>query len=193
MHVRKIPWRFLLPGVIFPMSIVTWVRYYLSVRAFDDSPASWYWYGGLLSACLNFPAYVYSAPAQPLHKFGITLGRLWIQPRNVMFFLLVFVFWYWVGTKVESWTGAKTTLLVRERPGRVTLILYALGVTLWIFVAVATAYDLALMAHVSSWFALRYLFVDPELMAVTEFLWSVILAVYYFRRFVRDVELKAAA
>jgi hypothetical protein len=192
MHVRKIPWRFLLPGVIFPMSIMTWVRYYLSVRAFDDSPAPWYWYGGLLSACLNFPAYVYSAPAEPLYKFGIRLGRLWIQPRNVMFFLLVFVFWYWVGTKVESWTGAKTTLLVRERPGRATLILYALGATVWILIAAGTTYQFAYMVRVSSWYALRYLFVDPHLMAVTEFLWSIVLSAYYCRSFARGLRGRTA-
>lgn len=110
-----------------------------------------------------------------------------------MFFLLVFVFWYWVGTKVEFWTGAKTMPTVRERPRRVTFILYALGATLWILVAGGTTYQFAYMMRVSGWYAPRYLFVDPHLMAVTEFLWSVILAVYYSRRFVRDLKLKLTA
>ncbi len=101
MRLRKIPWRFLLPGVIFPMSVATWVQYYLSVRASDDSPAPWYWFGSPISAWLNFPAYVYSAPAQPLARFGVRLGRLWVQPRIVTFFLLVLVFWYWIGIRLS--------------------------------------------------------------------------------------------
>jgi hypothetical protein len=58
------------------MSIVTWVQYYLTVRASDDSPAPWYWYGGALSAWLNFPAFVYSAPAQAFYRLGIRVGKL---------------------------------------------------------------------------------------------------------------------
>src|SRR5579859_7853155 len=116
MRLRKIPWRFLLPGVIFPMSVATWVQYHLSVRASDDAPAPWYWFGSPVSAWLNFPAYVYSAPVQPLARFGIRLGRLWVQPRIVTFFLLVFVFWYWVGIRVESWRAATIRHPAGEQP-----------------------------------------------------------------------------
>jgi len=192
MRIRKIPWRFLLPGVIFPMSVATWVQYYLSVRASDDSPAPWYWFGGRVSAWLNFPAYVYSAPAQPFTRFGIRLGGLWVQPRIVTFFFFVLVFWYWVGIRVESWRAAETTDLIDEKPSR-TYVLYALGAALWILVAVGTAWDVASVVHAYSWYGLRYLYGDWELLHSAQFLWSVILAVYYSRRFVREFKLKATA
>src|SRR5579864_576847 len=98
--------RYLLPGIIFPFSLGSWIAYYLSVRASDDSPAPWYWYGSLLSACLNFPAFIYSAPAQPLWHLGIRLGKLWIEPRMVVFFLVVIVFWFWIGARIESYSAA---------------------------------------------------------------------------------------
>ena len=192
MRLRKIPWRFFLPGVIFPLSVVTWVQYYLSVRASDDTPAPWYWFGSQLSAWLNFPAYVYSAPAQPLARFGIRLGRLWVQPRIVTFFLLVFVFWYWVGVRVESWRAAKATDPVDEKPGR-KFVLHALVAALWIFVAFGAAWDFASVVHAYSWYSLRHLYGDWELLHATQLLWSVILAVYYSRRFVRDFRVKATA
>lgn len=190
MRLRKIPWRFLLPGVIFPMSVATWVQYYLSVRASDDSPAPWYWFGSPISAWLNFPAYVYSAPAQPLARFGVRLGRLWVQPRIVTFFLLVLVFWYWIGIRVESWRAPKATDPVDEKPSG-TYVLYALGAALWILVAFGTAWDVASVVHTSSWYSLRYLSGDWELLHVTQFLWAVILAVYYSRRFVSGLKSKA--
>jgi hypothetical protein len=180
MRTRKIPWRFLLPGLIFPMSIVSWVQYYLSVRASDDSPAPWYWFGSPLSAWLNFPAYVYSAPAQPLDRFGIRLGRLWVHPRILMFFLLVIVFWYWAGIRVESWRAARTKDSVDEKPSR-AFVLYALGAVLWIFVAFGTAWDFASAVHL---YSLRSLgrHGDWDLLQITHFLWSAILAAYYARR-----------
>jgi hypothetical protein len=184
MRLRNTPWRFLLPGVIFPMSIVTWVQYYSSVRASDDSPAPWYWYGGPLSAWLNFPAFVYSAPAQAFYRLGIGVGKLWIEPRIVTFFLLVFAFWYWVGTRVESWTAQATTNTVYEKPSRVMYVLYGLGAALWTLVAIGTVYDLVSMVHVSSWYGLRHLYRDSELMSLAQCLWSLILAVYYSRKFV---------
>jgi len=192
MRIRKIPWRFLLPGVIFPMSVMTWVEYYRSVRASDDSPAPWYWYGGPLSAWLNFPAFVYSAPAQPLVTFGIRLGRLWIQPRIVTFFLLVFVFWYWIGSRIESWAAPQTVRAGGERPSRVRHVLYAVGAALWILISVGTTYELAFMMHVSSWYSLRYLYSDRELLDLAQFLWSTILATYYCRRFARGLRAKMA-
>jgi len=184
MRLRKIPWRFLLPGVIFPMSILSWVQYYLSVRASDDSPAPGYWFGSPLSAWLNFPAYVYSAPAQPLARFGIRLGKLGVQPRIVMFFSLVIVFWYWVGTKFESLAASKETNSVPASPGRALLVLNVLGATLWMLIAVGTAHDLAFVVEVSR-HSRHYIYGDRELLSVTEFLWSVVLAAYYSRGFLR--------
>ena len=185
MRLRKIPWRFLLPGVIFPMSIGTWVQYYLSVRASDDSPAPWYWFGGPVSAWLNFPAYVYSAPAQPFIRFGIRLGRLWVQPRIVTFFLLVFVFWYWVGTKVESLAAPKDTNAVGPKPKRARRVLHVLGAALWILIAVGTAHDLAFVVEVSR-HSRHYIYGDRELLNLTQFFWSLVLAVYYSRRLARE-------
>src|ERR1017187_947501 len=190
MHVRKIPWRFLLPGVIFPLSITTWVQYKLSVRASDDAPAPWGWYGNPFSAWLNFPAYVYSAPAQMLFRLGIRLGKLWIEPRIVTFFLFVFVFWYWVGTRIERRAAPRATDPTPHGLSRLRQILNALGADLWILVTIGTAYDLAYMVHVLSWYSLRYLYGDWELLKVTQFLWSVILAVYYSGRFVRGLHIK---
>src|ERR1700678_554877 len=187
MRLRNIPWRFLLPGLIFPMSIVTWVEYCQSVRASDDSPAPWSWYGGLLNACLNFPALVYSSPAQAFYRLGISVGKLWIEPRILTFFLLVCVFWYWVGSKLQSGVRQGTTHTVSEKRSRVVLVLHALGAALWILVAVGTAYELAFVVHASSRYGLRYLYHlyrDSELMSLAQFLWSVILAVYYSRKFV---------
>jgi hypothetical protein len=185
MHLRNIPWRFLLPGVIFPMSIASWVQYCLSLRASDDSPAPWSWYGGQLSAWLNFPAFIYSAPAQAFFRFGIRVGKLRVEPRIVTFFLFVFVFWYWVGTRVESWAAQGAAQRAYEKPSRLMHILYALGAALWILVVVGTAHDLASMVHVSSWYGLRYVYRDSELISLSQCLWSVILAVYYSRKFVR--------
>ena len=190
MSIRKIPWRFLLPCVIFPMSVATWVQYYLSMRASDDAPAPWYWFGSPVSAWLNFPAYAYSAPAQPLARFGIRLGRLWVEPRIVTFFLLVFLFWYWVGIRVESWRAAKTTDPADEKPSG-TDVVYVLGAFLWISVAFGTAWDIASVVHASSSYSLRYLYGDWELLHGIQFLWAVILAVYYTRRFLRDLRVKA--
>jgi predicted permease len=193
MQMRKVPWRFLLPVVIFTMSITTWVQYYLSVRASDDSPAPWYWYGGLLSACLNFPAYVYSAPTQPLHRFGIKLGSLWIEPRVITFFVIVFAFWYWVGSRIESWATSETMHSVRKKPSRATQVPYALGAVLWVLVTIGTSYDIASTVQVSSWHGLRYLYGDRGLMIATQLLWSVLLALYYFRQFARGLGVRTKA
>ena len=183
----------MLPGVIFPISIATWVQHYLSVRASDDSPAPCYWFGSPFSAWLNFPAYVYSAPTQPLARFGIRLGRLGVQPRIVTFFLLVFVFWYWVGVRVESWRAAKATDPVHEKPNRAYVHYALLGAVLWILVAFGTAWDFASLVHASSWYSLRYLSGDWELLHVTQFLWSVVLAGYYFRRLARGFHVSPMA
>jgi hypothetical protein len=185
MSLRNTPWRFLLPGVIFPMSIVTLMQYYLSFRASDDSPAPWCWYGGRLSAWLNFPAFIYSAPAQVLFRWGFRLGKLWIEPRMVAFFLLLVVFWYWAGATIESWAAQGAAQRAYEKPSRLMHVLYALGAALWMLVVVGTAYDLASMVHVSSWYGLRYLYRDSELMSLAQCLWSVLLAVYYSGKFVR--------
>jgi hypothetical protein len=72
-------------------------------------------------------------------------------------------------------------------------IFYGLGAALWILVVVGTAYDLASMVHISSWHALRYLYRDSELMSLAQCLWSVILAVYYSRKFVRGYRERAKA
>jgi len=191
--MRKIPWRFLLPGVIFPMSIVSWVQYHLSVRASDDSPAPWSWYGGLLSACLNFPAFVYSAPAQALFRLHLRVGKLWIEPRIVTFFLIVFVFWYWVGTRAESLAAPRTTQRTYAKPTRMMRVLFAIGAALWILVAIGTAYDFASMVPVSGWYGLRYLYRDWELMSLAQVFWSVILGAYYSRKFVLGFRVRAMA
>jgi hypothetical protein len=184
MNIRKIPWRFLLPTVILPMSVVTWVQYYLSVRASDDSPAPWYWYGGALSAWLNFPAYVYSAPAQPFVRFGIRLGKLWVEPRILAFFVLVFVFWYWVGTRIESWAAPRPASPIRKKTSRVIQILYVLGAALWALEALALAYELVFVVDVAR-HSRHYMYGYRELLDVAQFLWSVILAVYYSRALAR--------
>jgi len=177
--------------VIFPTSVATWVQYYLSVRAADDSPAPWYWYGGLLSALLNFPAHVYSAPAQALFKFGIRFGKLWIEPRIVTFFLLVFVFWYWVGTGIESLVASKAAPCSGKN-NRVRQVLYALGTALWVLIALGTAYELASVVDVarhSGWHIYR----AQEVLDVTQFLWSVVLAVYFSSRLVHETRVRATA
>jgi len=193
MRVRNIPWRFVLPGVIFPASIAGWVQYGLSARASDDVPVQWYWYGSPFSALLNFPAYVYSAPAQMLFRFGVRVGNLWIEPRVVTFFVLVFVFWYWVGARLESWAAPKSIPLVREGKGRLTPVLYALGAALWALVTLGTIYDLLHMVHIYSWDRLRNFAGDWELLKIGQLLWGVILAVYCCSRLVRDVRLRHAA
>jgi hypothetical protein len=193
MHLRKMPWRYFLPGVIFPMSIATWVQYYLSARASDDAPAPWYWYGGPLSAWLNFPAYVYSTPAQPLVRFGIRLGGLWLEPRVVTFFLLVFMFWYWVGTHAESWGAAKIPPQVGEKPSRVRRALYSFGAIVWIWVTIGTVLRVASMVHRLSWYGLRYVYRDAELLVLAQLFWSAILAVYYSRKFVQGLQARMAA
>lgn len=191
MRLQNIPWRFLLPSVIFPMSIVTWVQYHLSVRASDDVPAPWSWYGGPFSAWLNFPAFVYSAPAQAFVRVGLRVGKLWIEPRIVAFFLLVLVFWQWVGTRIEHLSAPKATNQVRQRVSQMRRVLYALGAALWILLTVGTAYDMVSQVRLSSWYGLRHLYGDRELLDVAQFLWSSILAVYYSRKFVRGVRARA--
>jgi len=187
MLVRNIPWRFLLPGVIFPTSIAGWVRYGLSLRASDDVPVQWYWYGSPFSALLNFPAYVYSAPAQMLFRFGIRVGKLWIEPRIVTFFVLVIVFWYWLGTKIESFAAPRSMPPVREGTGRSALALHVLGAALWAMVALGTIYDLQHMVHIYGWDRLRNFAGDWELLKIAQLLWGVILAVYYCSRVARDL------
>ena len=127
-----------------------------------------------------------------LYQIWYSTRKAWVQPRIVTFFLFVLVFWYWVGIRVESWRAAETTDLIDEKPSR-TYVLYALGAALWILVAVGTAWDVASVVHAYSWYGLRYLYGDWELLHSAQFLWSVILAVYYSRRFVREFKLKATA
>jgi hypothetical protein len=191
MHIQKIRWRYLLPGVILPYSLWSWIDYYTSVRASDDSPAPWYWYGGLASACLNFPAFIYSAFAQPLHHLGFRLGKLWIDPRMIAFFLGVFMFWYWVGRQLESWSvgGNQHGRYKRTRP---RLVLLGLIGVLWIFVTLGTIADTSFLVHNMSWYALGHLYGDFELMRVAELIWSVMLARYYCRTFAQTLRARTA-
>lgn len=114
-----------------------------------------------------------------------------MQPRIVTFFLLVFVFWYWVGVRVESWRAAKATDPAHEKPNR-AYVLYAL---------LGGLVDIGCLRHrvgfcirgASSWYSLRYLYGDWELLHVTQFLWSVVLAGYYFRRLARGFHVSPMA
>jgi len=119
-------------GIVFPASVVVWAQYQMSVRASDDSPAPWHWFGSPISAALNFPAFVYSAPAYGLYRMGVpgfNVGRLWIHPQVVAFFLLIIVHWYWIGRKIEYWGEPKPN---PSKPGHALIALYGVGAAFWI-------------------------------------------------------------
>jgi hypothetical protein len=190
MRVRNLPWHLLLPGVIVPTSIVTWAQYRLSVRATDDSPFPWYWYGGPFSALLNFPAFIYSAPAQTLRSLSFRVGKVWIEPRTVAFFLFVFVIWYWIGMRIET---SGRVHPIHQRPSRIKLTLYGLGAGLWILLTVSTSYNLAFRSVFSSWHSLRDIYTGAELLELAQFLWSVALATYYCGVFVLGLRVRPGA
>jgi len=188
MTIRKLPWRFVLPGLILPTSIMNWVQYQQSVRVFDDSPAPWHWYGSFLSASLNFPAYVYSAPAQPFFGLAFKVGRIRIEPRTVLFFVLVFVIWYWIGKKIEGRDLSRNRI-----PSRILLVLYALGAFLWVWIACMAIFGIAFSVPTSSWRNMRYyLFRDAMLLESICFLWSLSLGWYYSKKFTQGFQARKA-
>jgi hypothetical protein len=180
-----------LPGVIFPLSVAFWIEYYLSVRASDDSPVPWHWYGSLLSACLNFPAFIYSAPVQLFRHSGFQLGRLWIGSRTVAFFIIVFVFWYWIGKAIEGWlTGHKQPASSPKLSG-VRLAVIGIAAACWILIAVGVTFDGISLVWKCSWYYLRYLATDLELIQVAQWMWSVGLAIHYCRNFRDELRTRA--
>ena len=186
MRRLKLPWRFLLPAVILPSSVVLWFHYYASVRASDDSQPAWSWYGHPVSAALNFPAYVYSGPANFVLRMvmhGLKVGTLWIDSRAVAFFLMVAVHWYWMGWKAEHWF-ARQRLPGRTKPGPALTTLYGLGATLWILAAIGSV-----QALVTVWLWLRHsdLFWGSEIYPFSCVLWSLCLSVYFLKSLVRGL------
>lgn len=186
---RSIPWRYVLPAIIFPVSMWSWIQYQLSVRVFDDSPVPWYWYGGLWSACLNFPAYNFPAPFETLHRLHFRIGRLWIEPRIISFFLIVLLFWFWIGTRFESWVRAEKAPRVSQGFMTFRLVVLALTAALWLLFAVGTVYDTVHFLR-DYWRYTLYIAWDLDMMKAAQLLWSVLLAVYYLRRFLLGVRAK---
>ena len=190
MRRLKLPWRLLLPGIILPASVAMWLAYYTSVRASDDSQPAWAWYGSPISAALNFPAFVYSGPANWLYRMGVpafNVGKLWIHPQVVAFFLLVIVHWYWMGRKIEHW-GAPKLQLAPAKPDYTLIVLYGLGAGVWILFAFGSAYGV-----VEVWLWLRHstLFWDREIYPLACVLWAVGLSAYYSTSFVRSLRVRA--
>ena len=179
MRRLELPWRFLLPGIILPASVAMWLQYYMSVRASDDSQPAWAWYGSPISAALNFPAFVYSGPANRSFRMGVPgfkAGRFWIHPQVIVFFLLVVVHWYWIGGKVEQrWPKPPS------KPAHVLIALYGIGAFLWFLFALGSVY-----AVVEVWLWLRHsaVFWAHEIYPFTCLLWSVGLSVYFSKSFV---------
>ena len=194
MQIRDIHSRLWLPCVIFPATVATWVEYWRSVRASDDSPASWAWYGGFWSACLNFPAFVYSVPISAPFRLagvrGFAFGRLWLGPQEILFFLMVIVFWYWMGKDIDRWLANRG--VVRPDPGQrnLMLLLYGTGLCFWVLIFAGLVYDMAVGGYLSSWHYFSY-FLDRSLGHCARILWSVSLAVLFARRFKRRLPLTA--
>jgi hypothetical protein len=186
MRIRRAPWRFLIPGVILPLSLIAWVRYYTSLRVFDDSPPPWSWYGSPLTAWIDFPAFVYSAPARLLSQVGlrgVRIGRAWVEPRTAVFFLLIALLWYWVGIKVE---GHAVSTQPRSRIRRVScLMLYALSAGLWILIAIGSTYDLIFMWHVRDWYRVPRILDSEEFYVSAGLVWGVVLGTYFVTALVR--------
>jgi hypothetical protein len=186
MRIRRAPWRFLMPGIILPLSLIAWLRYYTSVRVSDDSPPPWFWYGSPFTAWINLPAFVYSAPARLLGQAGlrgVRVGRAWVEPRTAVFFLLIALFWYWVGIKVE---GHAASIQPRSRIRRVScLMLYALGAGLWILIAVGSTYDLIFMWHVPGWYMFPRILDSGEFYVSSRLIWGVVLGTYFVLALVR--------
>jgi hypothetical protein len=190
MRRLELPWRYLLPGIIFPMSLAMWLQYHLSIRASDDSQPAWAWYGSPISAALNFPAFVYSGPANLLFRIGVpgfNVGKLWIHPQIVLFFLLVIVHWHWIGRKIECRDLPESDSPPRK-PARLLIALYGLGAALWILFVVG-----GVQGVVETWLWLHRsnLIWDREIYPFTGMLWSVGLAAYYSRSFVRGLLARA--
>jgi hypothetical protein len=185
LSIRAIRLRYLLPGIIFPISLALWIDYNLSPRVSDDSPVCWYWYGSLLSACLNFPAYMYSSFAEPLWHLSFRLGRLWIAPRTVLFFAIVIVFWYWIGKTIERALRIQPAIV--RRPQGWWLALLAFAAAWGILIAIAVSFEAVSLLWTFNWFYLRYIATDLELMKAAQVIWGIFLASYYSRRFVADL------
>jgi hypothetical protein len=187
MRRLELPWRFLFPGIVFPASVVLWVQYQMSVRASDDSPVPWHWFGSPISAALNFPAFVYSGPAVWLYRMGVpafTVGRLWIDPQVVAFFLLIIVHWYWIGRKIEYWGEPKPN---PSKAGHALIALYGVGAAFWLLWVVGSV-----QAVVRMWpLALSPLLWRSDLYVLIPLLWSVGLSAYYSTSFVRSLRLRA--
>ncbi len=180
---RSIPWRYVLPGAVLPFSLVSWVEYRLSIRAFDDAPAPWYWYGGLVSACLNFPAYIYSVPFEPFFHRRLHFGRLYIEPRMVSFFLIVMFFWHSLGERAENWRSGKRQDSVAKKRSATQIIVLGFFAALWLLVTAGTVADSAFLLEGTSWYAFLHLWRDIEIMKLAELSWCAILAGYYCRAF----------
>jgi hypothetical protein len=186
MRMPVLPWRFVLPGIIFPMSLAMWLQYHLSLRASDDSQPAWGWYGSPISAALNFPAFVYSGPANWLFRMGVpgfNVGKLWVHPQIVLFFLLVIAHWYWIGGKVDDRPLRRSDSPPRK-PAPLLVALYGLCAALWILFIIGTVQA---VAEVWLWLHRSPAIWDREIYPFTSVLWSVGLSVYYSRSFVRGL------
>ncbi len=190
MRIRNIRLSFWLPCLIFPMTVATWVQYWLSVRASDDSPASWYWYGGLWSACLNFPAFVYSrvvsAPFRLVGLRSFVFGRLWLEPETLVFFPMVVVFWYWIGKNFDEWLVNEGRYHPNAERRIMMLGFYGTSACFWGLITVGLIYDMASAGYISSWHLFTY-FLDRSLQGCAHILWSVALAILFARRFRRKL------
>jgi hypothetical protein len=191
-RARSILFRYLLPGVVFSFSLQSWVSYHLSLRVYDDAPAPSYWYGDLVSACLNFPAFVYSAFAQPLWRLGFRVGRVYVEPRIIVFFVIVIIFWGWIGAGIERKFAFENQNSIHAKPSKFWLVALGLAASLWILVSVGITYDLLWMLKFRSWYYLRYVALESEIMTTAQLLWSVLLGVYFSRRFARGIQSRSA-
>ena len=187
MRRPNLPWRFLFPGIVFPASLIFWVRYHMSVRAFDDSPGPWYWYGSPISAALNFPAYAYSGLANLLDRMGVPgfkVGRLWIHPQVLAFFVLIIVHWYWIGWKVEHWGQPIQSPPPKARYALIAL--YGVGAAYWFLWLVATVND----SMQAVFWPPRAIFLGLYIDRLIRLLWSVALSAYYSTSFVRSLRIR---
>lgn len=191
MHIRKLSWRVLLPALIFPISLIEWLRYHTSVRVLDDAPPPWSWYGDPFLPWIDLPAAVYAKAARLFTptSFGIRYQRAWIDPETTFYFVMVIVFWYWIGKRVELRGSSGSPLTSTKRI--VFSILYALGASLWMIIAVGSAYELATMWHVWNWYHIPQIVDSPEFFTSAGVLWGAILGTYFVQAILKlNVRLK---
>ena len=186
MRRLELPWRFLFPGIVLPASIVSWVQHQMSVRASDDAPVPWDWFGSPISAALNFPAYEYSRPAILLYRMGVpefNVGRLWIHPQVVAFFLLIIVHWYWIGRKIEYWGEPK--LNRPSKPGHALIALYGVGAAFWLLWLIGSV-----TSAVRTWPWRLAISWNSDIYLLIPLVWSVGLSAYYSTSFVRSLRVR---